>query len=578
VNHRLRAALIAGAVAAATFNVVTGYFNGWPTPQSSAFVVDSTLVLLAYLVVGLIAWQRRPGEQIGLLFTIVGYEWLLPALTNLHYAVPFTAGNLSANLYQAGLAHLALAWPYGRLRSRLDRAVVAGTYAWNLGNTAVGMMLWNPRTNGCTACPPNLLLVGGSSRTADIVSWTASVIGVLNTVIVVSLIAGHWSSGRGYSRAAMTRLLWVASPIAAYILALDVISGFNLNVSNLLVYQLGPLILIAAPLAYAAGMLHTRQARAAVGVALMDLEPGPPPDRLLEALARALGDRTLQLAFRTPDGAGYVDTGNQPVEIGRLPRGRMLTPLDPGGDCVLIGDEDLRHEPELMRVTAAAATMALQHSRLRAEIELQLEQVRSSRARIVEAGDAARSRLERDLHDGAQQRLVTLSLALGMARSRAAGDDPELQSLLESAADQARAALVELRELARGIHPAVLTESGLSGAIQALAERSPVPTTVVAVPAGRFPAPIEATAYFVVCEALANVAKHAPAASARVVIRQLADWIVVEVCDNGPGGARSDTGSGLRGLADRVASVGGVLQIDSPDGRGTRLEAQVPCL
>ena len=230
----------------------------------------------------------------------------------------------------------------------------------------------------------------------------------------------------------------------------------------------------------------------------------------------------------------------------------MLTSLDPAGDTVLIHDDELRHEPELLRVTAAAASLALEHSRLQSEIEVQLEQVRASRARIVEAGDTARRRLERDLHDGAQQRLVTLSLALGMARSRANGADPELQSLLESATREAREALVELRELARGIHPAVLTEIGLPGAVQALAERSPVATTVTAVPTGRFPAPIEATAYFVVSEALANVAKHAPAATAEVAIWQLAGQIVVRSATTGraargqtrdPGCAASLTGS-----------------------------------
>jgi signal transduction histidine kinase len=221
--------------------------------------------------------------------------------------------------------------------------------------------------------------------------------------------------------------------------------------------------------------------------------------------------------------------------------------------------------------------MALEHSRLQAEVRAQLEQVRASRARIVEASDDARRRLERDLHDGAQQRLVTLSLALAMARNRAGDSDPHLESLLESAAKEAREAIAELRELARGIHPAVLTETGLSGAIQALAERSPVPTTITTLPPGRFPAPIEATAYFVVSEALANVAKHAAATNAEVSVRELTGRVVVAVSDNGIGGALPDAGSGLRGLADRVAAVGGSWRIDSPPGRGTRLEAEIPC-
>ncbi len=172
---------------------------------------------------------------------------------------------------------------------------------------------------------------------------------------------------------------------------------------------------------------------------------------------------------------------------------------------------------------------------------------------------------------------MTLSLALGMARSQVAGSDPDLAALLEGATKEAREAIAELRELARGIHPAVLTETGLPGAIQALVERSPVATTVTAVPGGRFPAPIEATAYFVVSEALANVAKHAPAASAQVAVRRPAGRIIVEVSDDGPGGAQPDGGSGLRGLADRVASVGGTLRIDSATGGGTRLRAEIPC-
>jgi signal transduction histidine kinase len=254
-----------------------------------------------------------------------------------------------------------------------------------------------------------------------------------------------------------------------------------------------------------------------------------------------------------------------------------VTPIADADGAVLVHDAGLEHEAQLVRLTAAAAGMALEHARLQAEVQAQLEQVRASRARIVEAGDAERRRLERDLHDGAQQRLVTLSLALGMARDRAAGADPELGSLIESASKEAREALTELRELARGIHPAVLTETGLTGAIQALAERSLVATTITAVPDGRFPAAIEATAYFVVSEALANVAKHAGADGAQVTIQRRPGRLVVEVSDDGAGGARPEAGSGLRGLADRVASVGGVLRVDSPPGGGTRLEADIPC-
>jgi signal transduction histidine kinase len=577
MSRRLQAVLITGMVAVTVFSVVTFYVNSWPEPPGPAiYVITPTLVLLAYLGVGLIAWQRHPAERIGLLFTIVGYAWFLPALTRLHYPLPFTIGYLTGSLYQASLAHLALAWPYGRLRSRLEIAVVAGSYAWNVGNNLVQMLFWNPRTNGCgVACPANLLLVDSSARLYSTVGTVASFFGIFVTAAVVALVGWHWWSARGYARRAMTRLIWVALPIGAYVIILETPS--NLGLSNLLMYGFGPLILIAAPAAYAIGMVRAQLARRAVGAALVDLEPGPPPGRLRDALAAALGDPALQLAFRVAGHGRYLDTSDQAVDPAQLPAGRMLTALDPAGDTVLIHHEELRHEPDLVRVTVTAACLALEHSRLQAEVQAQLEQVRASRARIVQAGDAERRRLERDLHDGAQQRLVTLSLALGMARSRAAGADPELVSLIESAGKEAQEALVELRELARGIHPAVLTETGLAGAIQALAERSPVATTITAVPPGRFPAAIEATAYFVVSEALANVAKHALAGSAQVTIRQLPGRLMVQVSDDGAGGARPEGGSGLRGLADRVASVGGVLRVDSRPGCGTHLEADIPC-
>ena len=577
MTRRTRAVLIAGLIATTTFSVVAFYINGWPEPPGPAiYVITPTLVLLAYLTIGLIAWQRHPAERIGLLFTIVGYAWFLPALTRLHDPLPFTVGWLTGSLYQASLAHLALAWPYGRLRSRFDRAVVAANYAWNIGNNIVQMLFWNPRTDGCgPACPANLLLVHGSARLYSTAGTVASVVGVGLTAVIVALIAWHWWSARGYARRAMTSLVWVAVPIGAYVTIVEIPS--NLGLSTLITQGIGPLILIAAPAAYAIGIVRAHSARRAVGAALVSLEPGPPPGRLRDALAAALGDPALQLAFRVPGQNHYLDTYEQAVDPARLPAGRMLTALDPAGDAVLIHHEELRHEPDLVKVTVTAAGLALEHARLQAEVEAQLEQVRASRARIVQAGDAARRRLERDLHDGAQQRLVTLSLALGMARSRAAGADPELVALIESAGKEAQEALIELRELARGIHPAVLTETGLAGGIQALVERSPVVTTITAVPAGRLPAAIEATAYFVVSEALANVAKHALAGSAQVTVRQLPGRLLVEVTDDGAGGARPEDGSGLRGLADRVASVGGVLLIDSRPVWGTRLEADIPC-
>jgi len=342
------------------------------------------------------------------------------------------------------------------------------------------------------------------------------------------------------------------------------------------VYGVGPLVLVAGPAVYGVRLVTAQRARGAVGAALVSLDPASAPDRLRDALARAVGDSALQLAIREAGSDTYLDTRGQRVDPDHPSPGMMVTALK-AGDAVIIHDEQLKQEPELIRVTAAAANVALQHARLTAAIEEQLTLVQASRARIVEAGDAERRRLERDLHDGAQQRLVTLSLMLAMLRERSSGGDAELESLIDAASSEAREALIELRELAHGIHPAVLTESGLAGAVEALVERCPVVTTIAAVPAERYPPAVEAAAYFVVSEALANCAKHAQGATATVSIRRQGQRLLLRVDDDGPGGARLDAGSGLRGLADRVAALGGELRVVSRRGHGTHLEAEIPC-
>jgi signal transduction histidine kinase len=213
-------------------------------------------------------------------------------------------------------------------------------------------------------------------------------------------------------------------------------------------------------------------------------------------------------------------------------------------------------------------------SQLDAELHAKMDELRASRARLVEAGDAARRKLERDLHDGAQSRLVALTLLLRRARGRADGDE-DLERLLDRSIEELQLGLQELRELARGIHPAVLTERGLEPALQSLVARAPLPVTVEA-PGERLPAAVESAAYFVVSEGLANVAKYARATHATVMVERVDGHLAVEVADDGVGGADAANGSGLRGLSDRIAALDGRLSLDSPAGRGTVLRAEIP--
>ena len=258
-----------------------------------------------------------------------------------------------------------------------------------------------------------------------------------------------------------------------------------------------------------------------------------------------------------------------------------MTVLESDGKplAALVHDPSLREDTRLLDAAGAAARLALENARLQAELRAQLVQVQESRARIVAAGDDQRRRIERDIHDGAQQRLVALALELRAAQKRLGSDlDPELDEVLADAVDELRLAVGELRELARGVHPAILTEEGLAAALESLADRTPIPVEIVAAPAGRLPSEIEGAAYFVACEALANVVKHADATSVTISAARRNGTLVVEVADDGVGGASlNGGGSGLRGLSDRVEAHGGRLRIDSPPGGGTRVIGELPC-
>jgi signal transduction histidine kinase len=223
-----------------------------------------------------------------------------------------------------------------------------------------------------------------------------------------------------------------------------------------------------------------------------------------------------------------------------------------------------------------ARRLADANARLQRQVEAQLEEVRASRARILEAGDRERRRVERDLHDGAQQRLVALSLELRLAQNALGDDaDPAVRNRLDRAAEEAQAALVDLRDLAVGIHPLILTESGLGAAVESLADRTPVEVTIDIGPE-RYTPNVEGAAYFVIAEALTNVAKYAKATRATVRAAGRENELRIEVADDGIGGADAGSGSGLRGLVDRLAALDGTMAIDSPVGGGTRISAQIP--
>jgi signal transduction histidine kinase len=287
----------------------------------------------------------------------------------------------------------------------------------------------------------------------------------------------------------------------------------------------------------------------------------------------------LELVYWLPEFGSYADLDGKAVDLRELGARRAVTLIDNEGAHVaaLIHEPTLNDEPELLGAVTAAAAISLENARLHAELRARLEELKGSRARIVDASQKERQRLERNLHDGAQQRLIALSLELRFLEERLTGD-PEARARLDQARWEIATSLEELRDVARGIHPAVVTGHGLEIALEQLAARAPVPVRLEVKIEGRLPERLEVAAFYLVSESLANIGKHAKATSATVEVARTNGQLTVEVVDNGVGGADTESGSGLRGLADRVEALEGRLRVWSPSGGGTRLRAEIPCV
>jgi len=320
------------------------------------------------------------------------------------------------------------------------------------------------------------------------------------------------------------------------------------------------------------GLFFVKRARGNVGDLVVELNRVK-PGRVREALARAVGDPTLEVGLWLPDRQAWVDEQGEPLHL-PPDEGRHATYI---GErlAVVVHDHDLVDQPALLEAAGSAARLALENARLQAELRAQLVELSESRARIVRAGDEERRRLERDLHDGAQQRLLALGMGLQLLHRHV---DPSVEELLAESEHELQQALRELRELAHGIHPAALTDNGLGDAVRTLAQRAPVPVTVeIDKRMGRLPGHVETAAYFVVAEALTNIAKYANASEAWITVDRRNGNAHIEIRDNGNGGATPDDGTGLKGLTDRVGALDGHLTIESPPGHGTRVTAEIPC-
>jgi len=513
-------------------------FFGWGDPRHW---VPDLITGWTLIACGLIAWSRRPDSRIGALMAATGFSWFLGNFATTDVAPVDWLGANAVYFYRGPLIHLLVTYPSGRLSSRFDRATVAVGYA------------------------------------AAVVTpvWRSEIATIVLAVLLVVVCARSYFRAVGPSRRARLLALRAAAGLGLVLAGgaaarLAVPAG-DANEPSLLVLEVTLCALAGGLLA---GLLSPSWERSAVTDLVVEL--GESRSGILRGrLARALGDPTLEVGYWLPNAGAFVDSEGRPFALPDLGSDRSVTMIEGEGSPVaaLVHDPAVLDDPGLREAVSSAAQLAAANARLQAEVRAQVAEVRESRRRILEAGDEERRRLERRLHEGAEQRLT--QLAGQLRQTRLSARTTAGRERIDRSDAQLERTLDELRQLAQGLHPRALAEFGLQGALASLAEQAPVSVELVA-QTGKLPAEVEAAAYFLCSEALANIAKHASASRVSVSVTTGDGRVRIEIEDDGIGGADPGRGTGLRGLADRVEALGGTLHVQSHAGGGTRLAAEIP--
>jgi signal transduction histidine kinase len=545
------------------------------------------IIGLSFIGTGALAWLRRPHNRFGALMVGVGFAWFLAGLTAANAPALASIGAYLAPLYLVLVAQVVISFPTGRAETDLARVIVAAAYVDVLLVRLPYFLLGGSLEESARAdagngnFPANSLALTQRPDLASVFEVFATLIAIAALAGIVVVLVRKWHTATATQRRAQAPMLWTGLFLVATLLLTFLLNLLGTGRTGEDVSAIANLVAFAAlPFAFLLGILRTRYSRLGrVGELVERLNSAEARSSLREALAAALGDRSLQLLYWRPRRGTYVSYDGHEVELPKPGWGLAVTEVERDGTRIgaIVHDAELLEDPGLVRAVAGSAALAMENERLEAELRARVEELERSRARILEISMFERRRLERDLHDGAQQRLVALSLQLGLARRQVEATPPAAALMLDAAREELGQALEELRELARGIHPAILTDRGLQPALEALAGRAPVPVELGDVPDDRLPAPVEAAAYFVIAESLTNVAKYARASRASVRVSRDDGFVAVEVQDDGVGGADPATGTGLRGLADRVAALDGRLSVHSPPGEGTVVRADIPC-
>ncbi len=544
--------------------------------------VETLLVGASLIGCGLASWRARPANRLGPVMVLTGFFWFAGLLSEATSAPLYTIGVAIEYVFLCGFIYIVLSFPSGHLRGRADKAIIVSAVAGS-GLQLAAMLFGSGSGLRCGGgCGDNLIQIFHDNGLALALLSLQRALGAILTLTAVALLTTRWLRASAPQRREVTWVLLAgnATLLALAVTVVDDLLGNPLSSGPAKVWFL---TLALVPIAVLATFVRRRLARGSVAGLVVRLGAPAESADLRAALAGALGDPSLELAYWFPAEARYVTADGRPMQEPGADSGRLSTFVQRDGTpiAMLVHDSALEHNSGLVQSVCAAAGLALENERLQAELRARLVELNASRGRLVEATDSERRRIERNLHDGTQQRLVSIAMSLGLLESKLSPDQRGAAPIVQEARSALALALEELRELTQGIHPTLLVERGLPVALEELCRRAGLPAHLNVDLDARLPDQVETAAYYFASEALSNAAKHSHGNEVRVNVAYDGRTLTVEIADDGIGGAAvggwAGSGSGLRGLADRVEALGGQFTVSSPPGRGTRLRAEIPC-
>jgi len=566
------AALLAGVAAA--------WLASRSQIEASGPIAAVLAVVLGWSFIGsgLVAWRARSENRLGPVMVFIGFAWFATFLADARDPLAFTVGTALENVYLVGFAYLVLAFPSGRLRTHVERVVIGCAIVLATVVEWVWLLFTDSRAIICPVCPRNAFELVRDDALSESLLQGQRMAGILLSLFMLLLLVSRWRRASAPLRHSVAPVLWTGAATFAALAVSVLNDAFQQPLGALPAWVLA-CVFASIAIAVLAVLLQQRLAHTAVAGLIVELGRRGQGTDVQEALRDALGDRSLELGYWIPDLTRFVRSDGTAIDLPGPRDERVSTVVERDGAPIaaLIHDAALRQNVELVESVCAAAGLTLDNEHLHAELHAKLAELQASRARLVEATELERRRIERDLHDGTQQRLVSIAMSLGLAESKLARDPAAAAPVVRRARNELALALEELRNLSQGIHPAILVERGLAAALDELGRRAGLRVRLEISLEERLPDHVEAAAYFLASEALTNAAKHSQAEEARLAAWRADGTLVVEIEDGGIGGAGPANGTGLRGLADRVEALGGKLTVSSPRGGGTLLRAEIPC-